>query len=221
MLLLKNKLKALRQGYTLDQTLIVIILIAILITVIIATVAWSLINRASGTRIASQLNQIEDATGQFYSEHRMWPHQSITTVNERTVMAALMGAVTSNFTASVNVANVKNLLPSLSVSGTTAAAVNTANSFGTLTMMNNTPNAANTSISGGNQFLTVQMVNVPINEAQEADKAVDGTTLTPQTGRIVYGSTTCLNTTSGGAMANPTVATTGSVNLCFLGSLIQ
>jgi Tfp pilus assembly protein PilE len=65
-------------GYTIDQTILIVAIIAILVTIIILTVGWNIINKASGTKLAAQFKQIEDANGQFYAQHRTWPHRAYT-----------------------------------------------------------------------------------------------------------------------------------------------
>ncbi len=69
--------KQMNAGYTIDQTILIIAIIAILITIIIATVGWDLLQRAGGAKVASHLRQIEGAIGEFYSRHQLWPHESV------------------------------------------------------------------------------------------------------------------------------------------------
>lgn len=69
--------KTMNAGYTIDQTILIIAIIAILITIIIATVGWDLLQRAGGAKVASHLRQIEGAIGEFYSRHELWPHEAL------------------------------------------------------------------------------------------------------------------------------------------------
>ncbi len=68
--------KQMNAGYTIDQTILIIAIIAILITIIIATVGWDLLQRAGGAKVASHLRQVEGAIGEFYSRHELWPHEA-------------------------------------------------------------------------------------------------------------------------------------------------
>ena len=45
-------------GFTLDQTILVVAVIAILATIIISSVAWNVLNRANATRLTAHLTQI-------------------------------------------------------------------------------------------------------------------------------------------------------------------
>lgn len=63
-------------GYTIDQTILIVAVIAILITMIIASVGWDLLTRAGGTKLSSHLKQMETANGQFFGKHGVWPHQA-------------------------------------------------------------------------------------------------------------------------------------------------
>jgi hypothetical protein len=76
-------------GYTLDQTILIIAIIAILITVIILTVGWKLLGNAAGTRLAGQLGDVKDALSGYYGQHQHWPKG--TTSNPTLDAAALAG----------------------------------------------------------------------------------------------------------------------------------
>jgi hypothetical protein len=69
--------KQMNAGYTIDQTILIIAIIAILITIIIATVGWDLLQRAGGAKVASHLRQVEGSIGEFYSRHQLWPHEAL------------------------------------------------------------------------------------------------------------------------------------------------
>ena len=61
-------------GFTLDQTILVVAVIAVLATIIISSVAWNVLNRANATRLSAHLTQINDAIGQFYQDNDFkWP----------------------------------------------------------------------------------------------------------------------------------------------------
>ena len=69
---MSGKFNSRTAGYTLDQTILIVAIIAILITLIVATIGWALLNRAGGTKLAAQLKQIEDANGLFFSSYNQW-----------------------------------------------------------------------------------------------------------------------------------------------------
>tara|TARA_Y100001960_G_scaffold302080_1_gene352751 strand:+ start:1041 stop:1598 length:558 start_codon:yes stop_codon:yes gene_type:complete len=61
-------------GFTLDQTILVVAVIAVLATIIISSVAWNVLNRANATKLNAHLTQINDAIGQFYQDNDFaWP----------------------------------------------------------------------------------------------------------------------------------------------------
>ena len=61
-------------GYTLDQTILIVAVIAILVTIIVGSVGWEVLNRASSAKIAAHLKQIETAVGVYYKENNnTWP----------------------------------------------------------------------------------------------------------------------------------------------------
>lgn len=220
-----NKLKGLvasRQGYTIDQTILIVAIIAILITLIIVTIGWQLINRTSGTKLGSQFRQIEDATGQFYSAQRMWPHQAISAVAARNISLALVNALPSGVTwnASVNQNELRNLLPGFPVDAAGNLIHNYGNG-GSVLMMPGT--VANWGVSGTNEYMVVQFSNMPVSEAKEADRAIDGKE-DPTKGRLVYQPNTadCLPSTEGTAAPSPAaVGTASTVNVCYAANTVQ
>jgi Tfp pilus assembly protein PilE len=62
-----------RRGYTIDQTILIVAIIAILITLVIVTIGWTLLGRAGGNKVGSQLTQIQPAVAQFYNINRTYP----------------------------------------------------------------------------------------------------------------------------------------------------
>jgi hypothetical protein len=209
------------RGYTIDQTILIVAIIAILVTIIIISVGWSLLNKASGSKLASQLRQVEDASGQFYAEHRMWPHQAITAPDAAANIRALSGIPTpiTAWQPGVVVANVKNLIPGFRSNG--AATNHTFSNGGAVTMMNASPSSQNTSVPGDNEYLVVQFADVPVAEIQSADQAIDGTAGS-QTGRLVFSASTCLPGTADTDM--PTLGAapaTGNAFVCYIANLVQ
>lgn len=64
-------------GFTLDQTILVVAVIAVLATIIISSVAWNVLNRANATKLNAHLTQINDAIGQFYQDNDYtWPQNA-------------------------------------------------------------------------------------------------------------------------------------------------
>lgn len=208
-------------GYTIDQTILIVAIIAILITLIIATVGWDLINRAGGTKLAAQMRQIEDAAGQFYAQHQVWPHQATTSGNNWIAQARVLGNTGTGYTLNSNVdtTEMKNL-----ISGFTDDGTNMLHNFGAggeiLMAVNTAPTAA---AIGTNQYFIAQFANVPINEAEEADEAIDGE-IDPISGRFFYrASGDCARNSStasapGGAVI---AAGTATVTACYAANLIQ
>ena len=69
------------QGYTLDQTILVVGIVAILLTLIIVSIGWNLINRSKATKAIGLLKQIEGANNKFYAIHQYWPEEAIMAAN--------------------------------------------------------------------------------------------------------------------------------------------
>lgn len=211
------------QGYTIDQTILIVAIIAILVTLIIITVGWNLINKTSGTKLASQFRQIEDANGQFYAAYRTWPHQSYSTpaasaaFNVR-ALAGDTGGLTYRpvvTNAPGNTAtSVRNMIPGFR---NNAGIQHNFGTGGAVTMLELTNPFGN-----AGTFLVLQFANVPFSEVQQAEWAIDGEqNQNYSTGRVVAtaAGTDCLTTTVTG-----TATTTGAstlVNACYAANLIQ
>jgi Tfp pilus assembly protein FimT len=207
-------------GYTIDQMILVIAIIAILVTLVIVSVGWNLINQTTGTKLASQFRQIEDSNGQFYANFRVWPHQSYTApaVGTAANMAALAG--TSGITAwNAAVTSPRNFIPGFAATG-----LNVSHTFSksgnTITM-----DAVTNPFGITGNYLVIQFSAVPFTNATEAETVVDGTTAATanySTGRIVAltGSNNCV---SGGTTGAATTATSSaaSVNVCYVANLYQ
>jgi hypothetical protein len=218
-------------GYTIDQTILIIAIIAILITIVIATVGWDLINRAGGAKLAAQFRQVEDAVGQFFATHSMWPHQAINGVTvpidateAGQVMYALTGDPGINWVSSIDTTKLRNHVTGFAVSNPTAGVTARlldhdfgGNADSTIRMFMGAP-AASTGLSG-NSYLIVQFNNVPAPETLEADEAIDGS-LESQIGRVFYreDGTNCA-TAGGQAGAHNTQAEKDTV--CYAANLVQ
>jgi Tfp pilus assembly protein PilE len=213
------------KGYTIDQTILIVAIIAILITLVIITVGWQLINRSSGTKAGAQLKQVEDANGQFYSGQHVWPQNALTTAGTpATTMAVLVNQTipAASWAANIDQSNLRNILPGFRISGTgTSAVVYHGFGSGTSTANTITEQVNTMATAGPDQRLVVQFANMPLADAQEADKAIDGS-IDATKGRVIYGTSACLNTTSGGASTIPSAQPTASlVTLCYAANTIN
>ncbi len=207
------------KGYTIDQTILIVAIIAILITLVIVTVGWQLINRTGGTKAAAQVKQIEDANGQFFSAHRVWPHEaySAPSVSASNNMLALANNGITTWRANVNPNNLKNLISGFAVTG---GAVN--HNFGTggaITMQPARYLSSGTDMGiGSDMRMVVQFASVPLAEAKEADQNIDGKE-GYNTGRIIYGTNPCIGTANGNVTA-PSEASSGNVYMCYAGNTV-
>lgn len=151
-------------GYTIDQTILIVAVIAILITMIIASVGWDLLSRAGGTKLASHLRQFETGVGQFFSKHSVWPHEAGGSTGP--------GQAANNFRALIAReavdgryhAQFENLLPSYD--GTRNPVQHAFGGGGDVTM--------DVEELDGQPYLTITMIGVPKKDFEEADKRIDG-----------------------------------------------
>ncbi|WP_199201154.1 hypothetical protein [Mesorhizobium sp. 131-2-5] len=213
------------KGYTIDQTILIVAIIAILITLVIITVGWQLINRSSGTKAGAQLKQVEDANGQFYSGQHVWPQNALSSAGTPgTNMAVLVNNTipAASWASNIDQTNLRNILPGFRVTGTGTSAVvyhgfgGGSSSTGTITEQANTMATV-----GSDQRMVVQFAAMPLADAQEADKAIDGS-VDATKGRVVYGTASCLNGTLGGATTIPTAQPTASlVTLCYAANTLN
>jgi hypothetical protein len=216
-------------GYTLDQTILIVAIIAILITLIIISVGWELINRSSGTKLAAQFRQVEDAIGQFYSTYRIWPDESYGVSNPKNAdpyknMLALADdtSIQGSFIAQVTNIGQKNFVPGFESNGTYEQHnFGSGGAVGFLRLDNPFKSLPGT-------YLVVQFEGVPFSEAQAAEKAVDGSNgIDYANGRIVVttktGSKACL--VGGSAVTSlPSDATTSggtTVSVCYAANQVQ
>jgi Tfp pilus assembly protein PilE len=211
-----------RVGYTIDQTILIVVIIAILITLVIVTVGWQLINRTSGTKVASQFTQMEDAISQFYGATRRWPHLAFTTAptNPATGNALILAGVTpagAVVNATIPATALVNNVPGLTINGTTSL----RNLYGgDISMVNGSVNNW-TGAPATSDYILVEFAGVPITDAQEADRAIDPIADFDD-GRFVYSTASCLPA-AGDAAANSLGAepTAGNVFACFVASAIN
>lgn len=161
-------------GYTIDQTILIVAVIAILVTMIVGSVGWDLLTRAGSTKLQSHLVQFENAAGLFFSQYSMWPHQASATpadgnVNFRTLIdeTALQPAMQGS-------GQFRNYLPAYVVD---AGVVNHPFGAGTGAV------TLDTDVDGGQTYVVFEMTAVPAEEFNRADDSIDGR-LGFQTGRI-------------------------------------
>jgi Tfp pilus assembly protein PilE len=213
-----------RAGYTIDQTILIVVIISILITLVITTIGWQLINRTSGTKLGSQLSEMETAVSQYYSANKAFPHQvfgtlATSSITSEMLMRVLKGVNVTNMVAPYNTANNRtDLLSGFKLVGDEVKTQNDK----VVTMINVT--SLNNWVAGSTaSWLAVQVKDVPLPEAQEADRVIDFTE-SATAGRLVYTADTsdCIPTTSGVA---PTVTAPGAnaakVTVCYAASPLK
>lgn len=219
---INRQLRAARTGgYTIDQTILIVAIIAILVTLIIISVGWQLINRTSGTKLASQFKQIEDANGLFYSTFRIWPDESYSTPatidsnSNVQALAGVTGAVT--YRATVPSSQQRNFIPGFKINGTTSVLHNFSGSGNTVLMLRKTNPFGLTG-----SYLVAEFNQVPFSEVIEAERTVDAGpngTADYANGRVVASTGDCLSSTPTGVTASTAPGTL--VNVCYAGNLTQ
>ena len=181
---MKNIKGAMRRnlGYTIDQTILIVAVIAVLITLIIASVWWDLLSRAGGTKLASYFKQIENANSQFFAKMNVWPHDAmnqagvgarrnaqgfILTLKDRDASYANAGAGVRFFN------NFQDYLPGFSVNDVAnpTEVRHTFGNGGVITQVEVAPGA--NLCPGSSDFLRVTMAAVPEAEILQADENID------------------------------------------------
>lgn len=167
-------------GYTLDQTILIVAVIAILVTIIIGSLGWELLGRAGGTKLASHLRQIEAANGEFYAKYSMWPIDAALSGKGMLVLAGDNEALDEAKLELADGETLKNYLPTYEKDGEDVKSP--FGRGGTITMSNGDYE--------GQTYVVVTFTNVPMSEAENADEAIDGksTTSRDSTGRVHFGS---------------------------------
>ena len=160
-------------GYTIDQTILIVAVIALLVTLIIGSVAWDMLSRAGGTKLASHLRQFETANGQFYAKYTVWPHQAASTNSPDGIFKTLMdeAALESTFRPSNGGPDFENYIPSYTLTG--GPVQHTFGAGGDVTM-DLSSNLGITCASGSQNYLVISMTNVPAQEFMETDESLDG-----------------------------------------------
>lgn len=174
-------------GYTIDQTILIVAVIAVLITLIIASVGWDLLNRTSGTKLASYLKQIEESNGAFYARQGVWPHVA---VDDAAVIGSPNGEhyiavlAAQNSVSSANQYNErwKPLLSGFDVSTNGQQVSHQFGSGGIISQVTGT-------CDDGKTHLIITMADVPLTEITNADETIDGE-INESAGRIQYSNLT-------------------------------
>ncbi|MCA6254336.1 MAG: hypothetical protein IM662_14295 [Phenylobacterium sp.] len=162
---MNDKLKS-QLGYTIDQTILIVAVIAILVTMIIGSVGWDLLSRAGGTKLSSHLRQFETANGQFYAKHSLWPHQCAAGPDS-------FGALISKDALDVSLmpgfdpdTDFENLLPSYEFPAGGGTVQHNFGSGGDITM--------DVQRFSEQDYLVIRMTSIPKAEFEEADEGIDG-----------------------------------------------
>ncbi len=161
-------------GYTIDQTVLIVAIIAILITIIVTTVGIDLINRASGTKMSSQLKQVEDSVSVFFANNLFWPHQDpaiVDTTNAGYLAADDTTALTNAFA---------DEFPGFEVVGILQHTFGIGGGNIEIIHVQDIPAA-------GTDRYVVLFRDVPYEEANNADRAIDGRTAAGNEGRLRIG----------------------------------
>jgi hypothetical protein len=206
-------------GYTIDQTILIVAIIAILVTLIIISVGWQLINRTSGTKLAAQFKQVEDANGQFYSSFRVWPDESYSdSPSDDLNMMALTGAGVT-FRDTVPSTQTRNFIPGFRIDG--SHITHNFSSSGNYITMHRVTNPFG--LQGS--YLVVEFTQVPFSEVEEAERSIDAGpngTMDFASGRVVALTTgDCVTGTVTSAAVEGTTPAGNLVNVCYAANLTQ
>lgn len=208
-------------GYTIDQTILVVAVIAILITLIIASVGWDLITRASGAKLASYLTQVEQAGGSFYGRHGMWMD---------TALDVSLGAGAANPADNMRVLkenffaagdrfdqNFQSYLPGFASDG-----VNLFSGYGDGASDFMELHNQDASVVSGDQpaaqYFILEMHDIPFAEAVRADIAIDSQE-DDSNGRVVYQDDSGLGNACTAAVGG--ASGTVNVELCYVANVIN
>jgi Tfp pilus assembly protein PilE len=145
-------------GFTLDQTILVVAVIAILATIIISSVAWNVLNRANATKMNAHLTQITNAIGNFYQDNDyVWPD------NAEDLAPYLAG---------YNVITGGRLTTPFGTSGAQSEfALANGNTGGTRLIAGG---SCTKSSSVPDCYITLTMTNVQVQELLQANESIDG-----------------------------------------------
>lgn len=152
-------------GYTIDQTILIVAVIAVLITLVIASVGFDVLTRTGGTRLSAQLTQLEEAAGRFYVEAGgVWPEEAADLMTGRLTSDASIGSGKSYFKGVLDVSG-NNLEHNLGTGGDILL----------LGRQNTTADEFCPGVVGA-RYIQFELTNIPITEATKANEVLDGIT---------------------------------------------
>lgn len=154
-------------GYTIDQTILIVAVIAILVTMIIGSVGWDLLTRAGGTKMQSHLVQFENAAGSFFSQYGLWPQD----VTDGTPTANFNVLITPDAASDPDFTpgdRFRNYLPAYSVAAADETAQHPFGSGGDVTL------TTGPMPGGGQDFIIFVLEDIPADEYKRAEEGIDG-----------------------------------------------
>lgn len=187
-----------RRGYTIDQTILIVAIIAILITLVIITLGWTLLSRTSGSKLGAFTEQITQAVTTYYSNQHTFP----------ATLSDLDGEGLIKFRKAGN-----------------AFYHDIGGSAGTMTLRQVALSVANTNSStlnlggGAGTYLVTEFTQVPAAEANEADKGIDGSVGAGGHFIVQDGTTDCTSGANVAAGAKKTA--TKTTTICFIGDKVN
>lgn len=206
-------------GYTIDQTILIVAVIAILITLIIASVGMSLLSRTAGTKLASHMEQVEKANTTFYATHGVWPNSAVASASSTINTASALA------TADAVVAAYKdkhqNLLPGFRLDG-----VNLYHKIGSGgRVLQQEVDLGSVALSDSftkGRYYVIEFESVPMSEAKEANSTIDGDDPTEASGRLVVHSAAAGAFGCGAASTPPAAnSTANTVDVCYIANMIN
>jgi type II secretory pathway pseudopilin PulG len=149
-------------GFTLDQTILVVAVIAILATIIISSVAWEVLSRANSTKLTAHMDQISDAIGQYYQDDHgsgkyTWPANAA-------ALAPYLAGYTDNGSGNL-------LTPFGSSSNRSILTLNTTGK-----VLSSAGSTGGSNCAGGELdcYFTITLTNIQAQELEIANETIDG-----------------------------------------------
>ncbi len=193
-----KRLWASRQGYTIDQTILIVAIIAILITLVIITIGWTLLTRTTGNKLASYMTQMDTAINSFYNANRRFP----TTTDG---IAAFQTAGLSKFRQDGT-----SFRHEIGGPNGTVRLINPATSTAAI------PGGG---VAAGQPHIVIEFTGIPLAEANQADISMDGVA-SNSAGRVYTSNSTTCDAT--GAIT-PVATTPGAtaVTVCYVAQRVS
>jgi len=196
-----KRLWASRQGYTIDQTILIVAIIAILITLIIITIGWTLLTRTTGNKLASYMTQMDTAINSFYNDNRRFPATG-------DGIAAFQTAGLTKFRWGEGPVPFRH---EIGGPNGTVRLINPATSLALI------PGGG---VDVGLPHIVIEFTLVPLSEANQADISMDGVA-SNVAGRVyTTGADTCENGTAMRAAAAPAAGAT-TVTVCYVAQRVS